>query len=176
MFTEDMTESMILGKEALERVLAITVETFDMQANTSLVAEAPFLKEARKVEDISIVAILTMQDGNHHGKFSLYSSEEVFLRFYNNFFEENNTTFSSDMSDAISEILNIIYGQVKFDFNKEYGLSLEPSLPSIILGSNLDIETPGEDVNPLIIPLKMDGGYLYLEICLQKNKEVARVS
>ena len=66
MFTEDMTESMILGKEALERVLAITVETFDMQANTSLVAEAPFLKEARKVEDISIVAILTMQDGNHH--------------------------------------------------------------------------------------------------------------
>ena len=71
------------------------------------------------------------------------------------------TSFDSDVTDAVGEIINIIAGNVKKEFEEE--LRIKISLPSIVKGQAHSIIWPSEKTRIICIPFSIFGDQ---EICL----------
>ena len=69
--------------------------------------------------------------------------------------------FDADVTDAIGEIINIIAGNVKKDFEEE--LKIRISLPSIVKGKSHSIVWPSEKTRIICIPFTVFSGE---EMCL----------
>ena len=63
---------------------------------------------------------------------------------------EEHSTFDSDVTDAVGEIINIITGNVKKHFEEE--MKIKISLPSIIKGKAHSIVWPSEKTRIICIP------------------------
>ena len=71
------------------------------------------------------------------------------------------TTIDADVTDAIGEIINIIAGNVKKDFEQE--LRVKISLPSIVKGKAHAIVWPSEKTRIICIPFTI---FTDQEFCL----------
>ena len=63
---------------------------------------------------------------------------------------KDHKSFDSDVTDAVGEIINIIAGNVKKNFEEE--LRIKISLPSIVKGRNHSIVWPSEKTRIICIP------------------------
>ena len=74
---------------------------------------------------------------------------------------EEHQSFDADVTDAVGEIINIIAGNVKKDF--EEALRIKISLPTIVKGKAHSIVWPSEKTRIICIPFSIFGDQ---EICL----------
>ena len=79
------------------------------------------------------------------------------------------TEFDSDVNDAVGEIVNIISGNIKKDFEEE--LRIKISLPSIIIGKDHTIVWPSEKARIICIPFNV---FSDQEFCLSVALELAK--
>lgn len=70
---------------------------------------------------------------------------------------------SSDFSDAIGELANMVAGSAKNDF----GVKAAISTPSVVIGRDHVIAQPA-DFPFLIIPCRTDEGEFSVEVCIQR--------
>ncbi len=84
-----------------------------------------------------------------------------------------------DLPDAIGELTNKVAGNAKSQFT---GLSVDISLPSVVMGKQHDITVTGvpSDVPRLIIPCQTDFGTFHLEAAMvvvaEKGRQKAGVT
>jgi|GEM_PF-6340705 len=176
MFSETCLEATDFSDGNLETILSITLETFVSLANFPVEAKTQGNVLTTRPNDISVLSILPLKSKGFVGSLSLYSNEKAFLNFYNCFFEEENSILDPEMGDAFSEILNVIYGQVKHEFNKIENFHFETSLPTLVVGKSLSVKNTTGDLESITIPLHKGSDILYFEILFKKNTEVASVS
>ena len=74
---------------------------------------------------------------------------------------QEHNSFDSDVTDAVGEIINIIAGNVKKDFEEE--LKIKISLPTIVKGKAHSIVWPSEKIRIICIPFSI---FENQEICL----------
>ena len=74
---------------------------------------------------------------------------------------KEHNSFDPDVTDAVGEIINIIAGNVKKDFEEE--LKIKISLPTIVKGKAHSIVWPSEKTRIICIPFSIFGDQ---EICL----------
>jgi chemotaxis protein CheX len=72
----------------------------------------------------------------------------------------------SEVLDAMSEISNIIFGNVKTMLEEQVGL-LGLSIPTVIFGRNFCTRSVGEQW--IAVPLRVDEQDLDLRMCLSQN-------
>ncbi len=134
---------------------------FETQCNTPIQPQKPYIKTA-PVENIAIAAVLSLTSDNLHGSVALSFPEAVFLKVYENMFEEKHTAISKETEDAAAELLNIIYGAAKVELNQK-GYNFPKSLPTILRGEKLIIRQTS-DATTVVVPLEAAGGCFYLEV------------
>lgn len=133
----------------------------DTQCNTPVRPQKPFVKTA-PMENIAIAAVLALTSNNLQGTVVLSFPEAVFLKVYENMFDEKQIAITKESEDAAAELLNIIYGAAKVELN-QIGYNFPKSLPTILRGQQIVIRQTGCGTT-VVVPFEGAGGIFYLEV------------
>ena len=76
--------------------------------------------------------------GEYHGIVSLFCSKELALQIASNMLMEEQTTLSTEVKDAVGEVLNMIAGGVKTKIAEKYG-EMYLSIPLVIAGEDISV-------------------------------------
>ena len=108
--------------------------------------------------DISGIIGLT---GEASGAVAISMTDLVAFNITGNLTGQNHASLDADVVDAVGEIINIIAGNVKKEFEESYRTKI--SLPSIITGKGHSIIWPSERTRIICIPFSISAEE---EICL----------
>lgn len=117
--------------EFVKILIRATKLTFEVQCHTPLQVQTPYLK-SKDVDGVSIAAVMSLISNGWAGNFSLCMTKPVFLKVYENMFNEKHTEITSELEDAVGEFVNIIYGAVKTELNPK-GHNFQPALQRSLL-------------------------------------------
>ena len=115
-------------------------------------------EEYEKMWDISGLIGLS---GEVIGAVAISMSDQTAVSITKSLTGKDHSAFDTDVTDAVGEIINIIAGNVKKDFEEE--LRIKISLPSIVKGKNHSIVWPSEKTRIICIPFHIFNDQ---EICL----------
>ncbi|HMN68510.1 MAG TPA: chemotaxis protein CheX [Bdellovibrionales bacterium] len=138
----------------------------ETQCNTPVRPQKPFVKTT-PMENIAIAAVLSLNSDNLQGTVILSFPEAVFLKVYENMFDEKQTSITKESEDAAAELLNIIYGAAKVELNQK-GYNFPKSLPTILRGQEIVIRQTS-NATTVVIPFEGAGGRFYLEVECERN-------
>ena len=114
--------------------------------------------EYAKMWDMSGIIGLS---GEVSGAVAISMSDQTAIQITKALTGKDHTAFDTDVTDAIGEIINIITGNVKKDFEED--LRIRISLPSIVKGKDHSIVWPSEKTRIICIPFHI---FEDQEICL----------
>ncbi|OHB68693.1 MAG: hypothetical protein A2W17_11335 [Planctomycetes bacterium RBG_16_41_13] len=98
-------------------------------------------KEYALVDETKIksdVVCMISFTGEYHGIVSLFCSKELALQIASNMLMEEQTTLSTEVKDAVGEVLNMIAGGVKTKIAEKYG-EMYLSIPLVIAGEDISV-------------------------------------
>jgi len=123
-------------------------------------------EEYEKMWDISGLIGLS---GEVSGAVAISMGDQTAVRITKSLTGKEHSSFDTDVTDAIGEIINIIAGNVKKDFEEE--LRIRISLPSIIKGKNHSIIWPSEKTRIICIPFHIfDNQEICLSVAMDPSK------
>lgn len=122
--------------------------------------------EYERIWDISGLIGLS---GEVAGAVAISMNDQTALSITKMLTGKDHSSFDTDVTDAIGEIINIIAGNVKKDFEEE--LRIRISLPSIIKGKNHSIVWPSEKTRIICIPFHIFDDQ---EVCLSVAMDPAK--
>jgi chemotaxis protein CheX len=161
-----------LSVEFINPFIAAAEKTFTIQCKTKIKIGKPQLKGTSSSQ-IAIVSVLTLISEGYSGSVILSFTEPVFLKIYENMFEEKHDKIHPEIQDAAGELLNIIYGMVKTELNTK-GYKFQKALPTVLVGTSLSVRQSG--VFPAVqIPFETDFGVFFLEIEFSHELETKNV-
>ena len=137
------------------------VDALKVQGGLNVEGGKPFMKGRESVPSISIAAQLGLTSVNFKGAVSLCFEEKVFLRVLTNMFGEEVKEINSENQDGAAEILNMVYGYAKSALNPK-GYTFERAIPTVVRGH--DLQTSHGKVPALVIPLRSEHGFVFIEI------------
>lgn len=140
--------------------------TFEVQCKTKVTLQRPFLKK-EQMPGTAIASVLSLISTNFRGSIVLCFSEAVFLKVYENMFDEKHDKILPEMEDAAGELLNIIYGTAKTDLNTK-GYSFEKALPTVLVGEKMKVRQLGSSP-AVVVPCETAFGLFYVEIEFDKT-------
>ena len=123
-------------------------------------------EEYEKLWDISGIIGLS---GEVSGAVAISMGDQTAVSITKSLTGKEHSSFDNDVTDAIGEIINIIAGNVKKDFEEE--LRIKISLPSIVKGKNHSIVWPSEKTRIICIPFQI---FTNQEICLSVAMDPAK--
>ena len=155
-----------LDVEFLNPFLSAIRKTLEIQCNTKVKLLKPRLKRAPE-PDVDIAGVLSLISNGFSGSIVLCFSKKVFLKVYENMFDEKHENISPEIEDAAGELLNIIYGSAKVELNQK-GYDFKKALPTVLSGEKIVVRQAG--VKPaVIIPVETDVGEFQVEIEFQNK-------
>jgi chemotaxis protein CheX len=111
----------------------------------------------------AITAIIGVS-GDRVGTIAVSFSHESAAALVHGMLGEDVENLEQDILDAVGEVTNMISGQARSGI-AEGGISLQGSTPTLVVGTEFDIEhqTRGPVI---VIPFSMPGGSFVVEFCL----------
>lgn len=150
----------------LNPFLTATLKTLDIQCNTKGKALKPYLK-IEQLPNIAITGVVSLISKGFSGSIALCFQQKVFLKIYENMFSERHDSITTEVQDAASELLNIIYGVAKGELNGK-GYDFPQVLPMVLTGEKIRVHQSG--LGPaIVVPFETDAGEMHVEIELNKN-------
>lgn len=145
--------------------LKSVIDVFSIQVNCPIQPGKPFVSAPDAKSDTEIVGIIALNANGFRGNVALCFSGQVFLNVYEKMLGVKHETITSEIEDAVGELMNIIYGTAKTQLNKELGAELQPALPSILTGEKLALRKQATHQN-IVIPFSGEAGDFHLELAM----------
>ena len=155
-----------LDVKFLNPFLAAIKKTFEVQCNVKVTIGKVRLK-SREGSDIAIAGILTLISNGFSGSIAICFPKHVFLKIYENMFDEKHEGITPEIEDAAGELLNIIYGSAKVELNQE-GYNFQKALPTVLSGEKMSVRQTGPRP-PMVIPVSTNAGDFHVEIEFQSK-------
>ena len=138
-----------------------TVETFKKMLGLDVTTKTPILKkDANHTFDVSGVIGLS---GEAQGIISISFPKTMALKIVSIMLNEELKVVSSELTDGIGELANIIAGNTK-QYLTQYKLSI--SLPNVVVGKGHRIEIQS-GVPTIAVPMKCELGEFAMEVALK---------
>lgn len=141
--------------------LNATLNTFLVQCQIKVKVGKPYIKKD-PLQNVAVASHLALASEGFKGRAVLSFPENVFLQVYAQLIGEEHAKLNSEMAEAASELLNIIYGIAKSELNQK-GFNFAPTLPTVLSASAFQSHQTGK-VHSTVIPFEMDAGTFHLEI------------
>lgn len=127
------------------------------------VSEAPGVGERTPEEREGLVALIGFS-GAYTGNCMVNCSRSLACKLASSMLLEEYQAVNGEVMDALGEISNMIFGNVKSDLEEHLG-PLQLSLPSVVAGQNLSVRSLA---NPswIVMPLTMGGEVFEACICI----------
>lgn len=141
-------------------------EVFQLQAKVNLTPQKPYIQTEISSSNLGIVALVGLNTKQFRGTIALCFSTEVFLKIYCRMMGETLTEIGQDTEDAAGELLNIVYGRAKTILNKDFGMDLQPALPTVLRGEKLSLRRQN-NCQTIVLPFASEVGVFHVEISIQ---------
>lgn len=162
-----------LNVEFINPFLTAAQKTLEVQCQTQAKILAPFLKK-EQTPNIAIAGVISLISNGFSGSIVLCFSQAVFLKIYENMFGEKHDSITTELEDAVGELLNIIYGVAKIELNNK-GYNFQKALPTVMAGEALKIRQSGS-MPTVVIPIETNVGLFHIEIEFNNTTEGKHVS
>lgn len=145
------------------------IDTFKIQLSTAAnVKSIQMNKNDISSHSIDVMSVLGLKSADFVGTIALGFPEKTFLAVLERMLGEKYTEITSEIADACSEILNIVFSSARKNIN-ESGFSFEPSIPSTISGKGLTLAQSSLVGNSLFFDCESDAGSFIAILALKKN-------
>lgn len=122
-------------------------------AHTLVTAEKPFVEENYQPQG-DVAGVMGMINGDATGNLTISFSRPALLRMVNNMLHCQKTDLDQEVTDAVGEMTNQIYGTAKSTLN-QMGYRFEMALPAVIMGQ---FSLAAKAAKTVVIPFKMPDG------------------
>lgn len=119
----------------IQPFLAATKKVIEVQCHTAARPSVPKIRE-KVSENIVIVGMIELESRGSRGRFLLSMNREAFFEVYQNMLGDKIDSIGKEESDAVGELVNIIYGQAKIDLNKR-GFAFDRAFPTVFYGDRI---------------------------------------
>lgn len=159
-----LEDNPLLDKNLINAFVEGVKKTLETMANTTSKAEKPFVeKNYTAAGDVS--GMIGMISGQMKGTITISFEDKTIFHILHNMLAEEYSEINDEVTDAVGELTNMIYGSAKTTLN-EMGYNFEMAIPQVITGSHTI--TSYHSGATLVIPFTMDGTKkFYIEITVE---------
>jgi len=150
------------NEEWTRTFIELTIHTFKVQCHMDISLKTSFPKSEASKNSFEIGSIIGITSSLFRGSATLAFSKSLFLEILKNLFNEQIPEITSENEDAVSELLNIIFSNVKNKMNNA-GHDVRMAIPSILRGSQIASNyAKGQSVNVLVFQTQSEDFYVEL--------------
>ena len=156
-------------KQYIQPFIQVSERVFEDFCKTKIEAKKVFLVEREEYRlDWDISGIIGLS-GEVTGAVAISMKDITAFRIAETLMGMKFTSFEKEVTASVGEIINIISGNVKKDFEEE--LRIKISLPTIITGKAHKIDWPTEKARIICIPFSVYSNQeLFLSVAIDNSK------
>jgi chemotaxis protein CheX len=144
----------LLDKRFINAFVEGVVKTISLTAQTSVTTEKASVEPAFQAKG-EVAGMVGMIFGEMKGTMSISFPQEAIFFIMEKMLGEKYTEITNDVTDAVGEMTNQIYGTAKTTLN-QLGYGFEMAIPSVIKGSF--VISKHHNGPTLVIPFKLSNG------------------
>lgn len=167
MSTAPKVEAMnpLFDKRLINAFVDGVIKTLKTMANTDVVPGKPFIEPHFELKG-EIAGMVGMVAPPLKGTLLISYRRDSIFHILENMLNEKHTEINREVSDAVGEMTNMIYGSAKTALN-QMGYNFEMAIPSVISG---DFKiSKGDKGATLVIPFNLkNNSTFYVEITVQQ--------
>jgi chemotaxis protein CheX len=154
----------LFDKRLINAFVDGVIKTMKTMAQTEVTPGKPFI-EPHFVLKGEIAGMVGMVAPPLKGTLLISYGKDTIFQILENMLSEKYTELNKEVSDAVGEITNMIYGSAKTSLN-QLGYNFEMAIPSVISGEFNIVQA--DKAATLIIPFNIvNGSTFYVEITVQ---------
>jgi len=146
-------------------------EVFGMMIGLAATPGVVYTGEASSGEAEGIVTLIGLA-GPWIGAASIGCSSELACKLSSSMLMEEFSTINKEVLDAMAEITNMVFGNVKTVLEEHLG-PLGLSIPTVVFGRNFSTNRPGHQVWS-VIPYQVESEKMDVKICLSPKDNQAK--
>ncbi|MBL7671180.1 MAG: chemotaxis protein CheX [Bdellovibrionaceae bacterium] len=161
MSAAQVIQNPLLDKKLINAFIDGVKMTLSTMAQTNTVCGKPFIETDFKLRG-DIAGMVGMVAPPMKGTLIISFPKESIFLIIKNMIGEEHTEITTDVSDAVGELTNMIYGSAKTSLN-QMGYNFEMAIPTIVRGDFVISKT--QVAATLVIPFQLENkSEFYIEI------------
>ena len=156
-------------EQYIQPFIKVSERVFEDFCKTEIKAKKVFFTEKEEYKhDWDISGIIGLS-GEVSGAVAISMKDITAFKIAQTLMGREFSSFEPEVTASVGEIVNIISGNVKKDFEEE--LRIKISLPTIITGTSHKIDWPSEKARIICIPFSLFSDQeLYLSVAIETSK------
>lgn len=152
----------LLDKTLIDAFIDSVEKTMSTLANTQVSSSKPCIKKEDSAP-LDVAGVIGVASDNMKGTITVGFQKEAIFEILKNMLEEEHSEVNEEVTDAVGELTNVIYGDAKAFLNR-VGYSFQMAIPVVITGAS-KIKTSSQGVT-LVIPFGVSSGCFYIEFTI----------
>lgn len=129
---EQTNPNPLMDKNFLNAFVDGVVKTLSLMASTEAKPQAPKI-ESKFQSKGEVAGMVGMVAGDMKGTLTISYSKEAIFKILENMLGEKHTELTNEVTDAVGELTNQIYGSAKTTLN-QLGYKFEMAIPTVVQG------------------------------------------
>ncbi len=155
-------------KLLVKSVLNAAKDVCGMMLGLEITPGEPYIEKSAPTETERVVSLIGLA-GTWMGTGMISCSPDLACKISSLMLMTDCEDVTEDVLDAMAEMANMIYGNVKTELEGELG-GLALSIPTVIFGRNFATRSVGKQ-SWTVVPVTIDNQIMELKICLTKNHD-----
>ena len=151
----------------INATLSSVAEVFGMMIGLAATPGESYIQATAPAEAEGVVTLIGLA-GSWIGAGSLSCSLQLACKLSSALLLEEITSINNDVLDAMAEITNMVFGNVKTALEAKVG-PLGLSIPTVVFGRNFSTNSAGQQIWN-VIPYQVESEKMDVKICLAPNK------
>lgn len=152
----------------VKAVAGAASQVFEMMLGMEVAPGEAYVEQSAPTETERVVALIGLA-GTWIGTGMLSCSSQFACKISSRMLMTEYEAVTEDVLDAMAEMSNMIFGNVKTELEEELGV-LGLSIPTVIFGRNFATRSVGKQ-SWTVVPIRSETDVMELRICLTKNTE-----
>ena len=152
----------------VKSVVSAATDVFSMMLGLEITPGKAFIEKSAPTETERVVALIGLA-GTWIGTGMISCSPEFACKISSLMLMTELDSVSEDVLDAMAEMANMIFGNVKTELEEQLG-GLGLSIPTVIFGRNFATRSVGQQ-SWIVVPIQAGEDVMELKICLEKNHD-----
>jgi chemotaxis protein CheX len=136
----------------IQSFIDVTKNVFRGLINEEIEADRPYFSNQASYTNWDISGVIGIT-GEARGAVVISLKNRLALKLTEILTGKTHNSIDDEVVDSVGEIINIIAGNMKLDFEKEYRLVI--SLPTVVHGNDHTIQWPYQGAHIICIPFKI---------------------
>lgn len=148
-------------------IVAAVSKVVEQMGKIKVTRGQPFVKNGKSPFKATgdLAGIIALNSSRFTGSLAVVFEEKLICKIFSSMMGKTVTKIDDDVKDSVGELTNIIFGHAKRDLN-EIGHTLDPAIPSIISGREIEVRHSVEGVC-IVIPFDSSDGKILIETVMK---------